>query len=150
MKKIGLAIGLGMIVMIIIAITTAGQMGETTHAFAKGRVVLDDSLQTEAQGIRTLFIIALGQESPMPLGAFRKSMSGTLKGDIYDFVLTKDNMQLMPGGMGGDFPDTFKLKARLDRDGVAGPDQPGDLVGNIAIVHKGQGDLEIRIDRAIQ
>lgn len=155
MKKLGLALGLGILLVIGLAIGTAGQMGETNHAYAKGRIVLDPRLLTQAQGIETLFIIASGPDRPMPLGALRKVLgSANIKADLYEFVLTKDNMQLMGGGMGGggpgpDLPETFKLKARLDRDGVAGPDQPGDLVGEIAVVRRGQDDLELRIDRAI-
>jgi hypothetical protein len=150
MKKVGWAVGIGLAVIITVAIMTAGNMGTTSHAIAKGKIVLDEPIASQAQGIETLFIIALGNDRPMPLGAFKKTMSSTLQGgDIYDFTLTKDNMQLM-GAMGGEFPNEFRLKARLDRDGVAGPDQPGDLVGEIAMVHKGDGDLELRINRVIQ
>ena len=149
MKKIGLAIGIGILAIIALAIGMAGKMGETSHAFAKGRIIVDESLLAQAQGIGTLFIIASGQDRPMPLGALRTLLSGELKSDLYEFILTKDNMQLMPGAMGGELPESFKLKARLDRDGSAGPDQPGDLVGEIAIVHKGQDGLELRINRVI-
>lgn len=151
MKKIGLVAGGALVGIIVIAVVMAGRMGETSHAFAKGQVVLDDSVKEAAQGIGTLFIIASGPDRPMPLGALRKSMSGEIGSVVYDFVLTKDNLQLMGGAMGGggDLPPEFKLKARLDRDGTAGPDQPGDVVGEVAVVQKGQSGIEIRLNRVI-
>ncbi|TWW12794.1 hypothetical protein E3A20_00290 [Planctomyces bekefii] len=150
MKKVGLIIGIGLVGIVGVAIMTAGQMGETNHAFARGKVVLDESVRDRSQGFRTLFIIALGKDRPMPLGAFRKSIDGELKGELYEFVLTKDSLQLMPGAMGADFPDEFKLKARLDQDGSAGPDQPGDVVGEIESVKKGSEGLELRINRVVE
>ena len=147
MKKIGL-LGLSLLILVVVgAIITAGQMGETSHAYARGRIILNPSLEHDAAGIRTLFIVASGTDRPMPLGAFRKSLSEDAKGVVYDFVLTKDNMQSMMGD--APWPQSFKLKARLDRDGAAGPDSSGDLVGEIFPVERGQSDLEIRIDRVV-
>lgn len=155
MKKIGLVAGAALIGIIVMAVVMAGRMGETSHAFARGQIVLDDSVKEAAQGIGTLFIIASGPDRPMPLGAFRKSMSGELSGTIYEFILTKDNFQLMGGAMGGamaggEMPPEFKLKARLDRDGAAGPDQPGDVVGEVAVVQHGQSGVEIRLNRIVE
>lgn len=151
MKKIGLVAGLALIGIIVIAVVMAGQMGETNRAFAKGQVVLDDAIKEQAQGIGTLFIIASGPDRPMPLGALRKSITGAVEGVVYDFVLTKDNLQLMSGNdMGPTLPEQFKLKARLDKDGLAGPDQPGDVVGEVALVQRGQDGIEIRLNRVVE
>jgi len=134
-------------VMIVIAVLTAGEMGETSHAYAKGKVVLAPGLEEQAKGVHTLFIIMAGPDRPMPLGAQRKTISADAKGDVYEFVLTKDSMQMM--AMGGEIPEPFKLKARLDVDGTAGPDQPGDLVGEVTGLHLGAEGVEIVINRAI-
>lgn len=147
MKKLGVIGVFAAVVVVIAAAVVAGQMGETSHAYAKGRVILDDHLKDSAKGIRTLFIIASGPDRPMPLGAFRKTLSGDASGVVYDFVLTKDNMQIMMNG--GELPPEFRLKARLDRDGAAGPDQPGDLTGDIYPVKLGQDGVEIRIDHLV-
>jgi len=48
-----------------------------------------------------------------------------------------------------DVPEYFKLKARLDRDGQAGPDQSGDLVGEVVGVKRGQRGIEIQISRIV-
>jgi hypothetical protein len=141
-----------MLVVIIAAAVMAGKMGETSHAFAKGRVILDDSLKEQAKGIRTLFIIARGPDRPMPIGALKTTLRGDPEGDVYDFVLTKDNMQLMGAAMGGSsaFPEQFTLKARLDTQGVGGMDKPGDLTGEVNGVHLGQEGVEIRINHRVE
>jgi len=147
MKKLGWwGLGAG-IVILLAAIVTAGQMGETSHSFARGSVVISDELAASAQGVRTLFIIATGPDRPMPLGAFRKTLGSDAKGEFYEFVLTKDNMQRMMGDE--PWPETFKLKARLDGDGTAGPDQPGDLVGEVYPVKLGDEGVTIRINRLV-
>ena len=147
MKKLTLIGPVVLLLVVILAAVMAGQMGETSHAFARGRVVLSDQLKSSAGGIRTLFIIATGPDRPMPLGAFKKTLGSDAEGNFYEFVLTKDNMQRMMGDE--PWPESFKLKARLDKDGVAGPDQPGDLVGEVTAVPLGAEDVEIRIDRLI-
>lgn len=147
MKKIGLVGVLLLGVMLAVAIFSAGQMGETSHAFAQGRVVLDPSLVEQGKTIDTLFIVMSGADRPMPLGALRKLVKISEDGEVYRFVLTKDNMQMMMGNE--EIPPSFKLKARLDRDGQGGPDQPGDLVGEVMDIQKGQRDVEIMISRVI-
>lgn len=156
MKKIGLFGVIAIVVIIVIAAMMAGKMGETSHAYARGRVILDESVLTEAKENHTLFIIMAGNDRPMPLGALRKSIDVTSAGEIYSFTLTKDSMQMMmmaagggPGGGGSNVPEQFKLKARLDRDGQAGPDQPGDVVGEVAVVKRGAEDVEIHLNRVI-
>jgi hypothetical protein len=148
MQKLGLFGGLVLIIIIAVAAVMAGRMGETSHAYAKGTVVLAPELTAAAKGIHTLFIIASGPDKPMPLGAFRKTLSRDAEGAFYDFVLTKDNMQRMMGE--DEWPAQFKLKARLDQDGSAGPDQPGDIVGEVFPVTLGQSDIEIRLTRKVE
>jgi len=147
MKKVGLFIGLGVVVVIVVAIVMAGQMGETNYAFARGKIVLDESLIEPASKASTLYIIISGADRPMPFGAFRKSITSPPGKDVYDFVLTKDNIQAMMDM--STWPNEVKLKARLDIDGVAGPDQPGDLVGELYPVTLGSKDLVLKIDRLV-
>lgn len=147
MKKIGLIVGLGVVVVIVIAAVMAGKMGETSHAFARGKIVLDESLVADAKNASTLYIIISGNDRPMPYGAFRKSISAPVGTEVYEFALTKDNIQAMMDMT--TWPAEVKLKARLDMDGVAGPDQPGDLVGEMYPVALGSKDLVLKIDRKI-
>lgn len=147
MKKLGLIGGIVILIVLVIAALSAGKMGETSHAFARGRVLLDPSVVDSAKNIKTLFIVMSGPDRPMPLGALRKVVDSSKSGVLYEFILTRDNMQMMMGG--AEVPERFKLKARLDRDDQAGPDQPGDLVGEVAEVTRGQTDLEIVISKVI-
>jgi hypothetical protein len=149
MKKLGLFGGLAILIVIIAAAVMAGRMGETSHAYARGTVVLDPAVADKANGVQTLFVIASGMDRPMPLGALRKTLSGPDPGGgtIYEFVLTNESMMRMDPNAA--FPQEFKLKARLDQDGTAGPDQPGDLVGEVNPVHLGAEGVEIRINKVI-
>jgi hypothetical protein len=147
MKKVGLFVGLGIIVVIIIAAMMAGKMGETSYAFAKGKIILDESLIDQAAKASTLYVIISGTDRPMPFGAFRKSITKAPGKEVYDFVLTKDNIQAMQDI--STWPNEIKLKARLDLDGAAGPDQPGDLVGELYPVTLGSKDLVLKIDRLV-
>lgn len=148
MKKLGLFGGLALILVVIFAVTIAGKMGETSSAHARGKVMLSESVRVAAEGVRTLFIIVSGVDTPMPFAAMRVTLSGNLHDELYDFVLTNERVQKMRPEE--PWPTQFKLKARLDRDGTAGPDQPGDLVGEIAVVQGGTEDLVLTIDRVIE
>ena len=155
MKKLGLIGGVVIAAVVVIAVLVAGSMGETSDIYASGRVVLDPKLKDAAKGIRTLFIIASGPDRPMPLGAQRTTLTGDADGVVYTFTLTKDNFQTMGGGAamaagGNALPAKFRLKARLDQDGAAGPDQPGDLVGDVKEVTLGAKGVEIVIDRRVE
>lgn len=148
MKKLPLIGMLVLLVMIVVAVVTAGRMGDTSHAYARGRVILDDSLQDAAKGIRTLFIVVASPDMPMPLGVQRTTLKADASGVVYEFVLTKDSMQRM--GMGDvPLPETFKLKARLDKYGQGGADQSGDLTGEVYPVKLGAEDVEIRINHLV-
>jgi hypothetical protein len=148
MKKVGLIVGVGIVVVIIIAAVMAGQMGETSHAFARGKIVLDESLIGDAGRASTLYIIISGNDRPMPYGAYRRTIKPPTSTDVFEFALTRDNIQAMMDMT--TWPPEVKLKARLDMDGVAGPDQPGDLVGELYPVALGSKDLVLKIDRKIQ
>ena len=147
MKRLGLFGIIGIVVIIIIAAVTAGKMGETSHAIARGKIVLSDDLVDKAKGIHTLFIIVSGNDRPMPLGAMRKTVGDDLKGEIYEFALTNEAMQRMD--MNTPWPEEFRLKARLDQDGQGGMDQPGDLVGILEHVKLGSEGLVLKIDRVM-
>lgn len=151
MRKIGMWSMLAFLVLVVGAITIAGRMGNTSHAYARGTVVLPPDLVEAARGVKTLFVTALGDERPMPLGALKHSLDGDPKeGLVYEFVLTPDNVMTMGGAMGGgEWPQTFRLKARLDKDGAGGPDSAGDVIGEVRNVHKGQSGVEVRLSSVV-
>ncbi len=147
MKRLGLIGGIVVLLVIIIAALMAGKMGETSHAVARGKVVLADELTDKAQGITTLFVIVSGLDRPMPIAALRKSLTAGVKGVVYEFVITNESAQKMD--MTAPWPAEFKLKARLDQDGQGGMDQPGDLTGELYPVKNGATDVVLKIDKLI-
>ncbi len=156
MKKTWLIGGIVVLAVIIMAVIAALQTGEKSPAFATGRVVLDPSMEEKAKGIRTLFIVIHDADSPMPMpyGAIKETLSEDAKaGTIVDFLITKERIQVMGGGMEGmerPLPKSMRLKARLDLDGLAGMDQPGDLTGVVEGVPFGAENVEIKINQAAQ
>lgn len=139
---------LGLVIIIAIALSSALQMGEKSPIYAAGTVELAPELVTDAQGISTLFIILHDAESgmPMPFGAMKERLSSDLTAS-YAFKITKEQLMMM--NPNAPVPGTFRLKARLDKDGVAGADQPGDLVGSVENIQLGSTDVIIRIDRKV-
>lgn len=98
--------------------------------FADVEVKLDDAeLAKKGAGIRVLYVTLYDADSakPMPYGAMRVQLDkDAAKGTVYKAKLTSENVAVMGGG---DAPKNLRIKARLDKDGSAGPDGAGDLVG---------------------
>lgn len=152
MKKTWLVGGVLVFAVVIMAIIAALQTGEKSPAFATGRVVLDPSLEDKAKDIRTLFIVIHDADSPMPMpyGAIKENLSeGAKAGTLVDFLITKERVQAMGGGMDRPLPKNMRLKARLDLDGLGGMDQPGDLIGVVEGVPFGAENVEIKINQAV-
>lgn len=110
--------------------------------FATGSLELDKSLVSQAKGIRTLFLVIYDLDSgrPMPYGAQKVTLKADAKGKFYDFKLDSGSVrQMMPAPM----PKRMRIKARLDRDGSAGMDRPGDIVGELKPVKVGAKNVRI-------
>ena len=154
--------------VILLAIGYALLVGDETKIYVNGTVDVDPSLQEQSKAARTLYIIlrdARGDDVPitvveadaivgnkprvltMPWGAYRDQVDFS-RNSSYDFTITKDNLQLM--GQQGEPPASFHVKVRLDRDGRAGADQPGDIVGLVKNVPLGSRDVRIVLDRAVR
>lgn len=124
-----------------------------SHAFAAEKIAslevsIDDAaLVKKDAGIRTLFVILYDADSPrpMPYGAVKIDLKEDAKGSFYKGDLTSENIQTMGGGP---VPKNLRLKARLDKDGSAGMDQAGDLVGTVEKVKVGE-TVKIKIAKAI-
>lgn len=108
-----------------------------------GMISIDPSLQSQLRPTDTLFIIAKKDVGP-PL-AVKKIPNPTFP---YAYALTAENV-MFPGTP---FQGEVKVTARVDRDGNAGPAQPGDLEGiatkNPARV--GERDVDIVINKVAQ
>lgn len=146
--------GLALVALVALAIV---QMGEASPVYATGKIVLDDQLADKAQGIRTLYLVVYDADSPMPMpyGAMRERLdSDAAAGPFYHYTITKEKLQVMmarddPMAM-APHPKNIRVKVRLDKDGLAGMDQPGDLIGSVGPIAFGSEDVTINIDQYVQ
>ena len=129
---------------------SAAKFADQPIIFAKGDIDISPELIEKMAGIETLFIIVHDADSqmPMPYGAFRDTITLSDKSQITDFILTPERLQIMRPDMPA--PKNFRLKVRLDRDGQGGPDQPGDLVGQIDSVAYGSENIHVTINKLVQ
>ena len=116
------------------SITIVSRFAETAPIIVSGTLGIQKNLQKNVVGHSHLFIVLFDQESkmPMPYAAvrYRLQPESDFTGDFFSFFLTEQNTQIMNPGLPK--PKKLRVKARLDRDGTAGPDQLGDLTGEIS------------------
>lgn len=131
------------------SIGAALMFGEKSPLIASGVVTLPETLTTQAQGMRTLYIIVRDAESPLPMpwGALITTLQEEPKGDVYSFVLTRDNLRIM--NPGAEPPKKLQLKARLDMDGMGGPDMAGDIIGSKTDIPFGSRDVILELSELI-
>ena len=155
--------------VILLAIGYALLVGDEAKIYVNGTVEVSPSLQEQGKAANTLYIIlrdASGDDTPitvveadqiignkprapsMPWGAYRDQVDFS-SNSSYSFTITKDNLQLM-GQQQSDPPEAFNIKVRLDRDGQAGADRPGDIVGTVKGVQRGSKDVRIVLNKAIR
>lgn len=129
----------------------AAYFGETSPLIVEGKLEIASELEADAKGMRVVYIILHDEASamPMPYGAFQGRIRQDAHGTFMNFTLTKENVQLMPAAMAGGEVKTFRVKARLDADGLGGADSAGDIVGEIKGVAPGSKNLLIKLNRRI-
>ena len=128
--------------------TTGKKAAESPKKIAEVEVSITDAgLVKKDAGIRTLFLVLYDADStmPMPYGAMKVSLDKDAKGTFYKGALTSENVMAMSGGAP---PKNLRIKARLDKDGSAGRDEPGDLIGIADHVAVGSS-VKITVDKAI-
>ena len=147
MKKIVLFAVLGLVAVAGIAIFSASEHGEKSPFFARGNIELDPSLVEDADGISTLYVVVYDMDSPMPMpyGAMKERLdSSATAGVFFPLTITKEKLRVMNPNR--PVPQRMRLKARLDKDGNAGMDQPGDLTGEISGINFGESNVTILIN----
>ncbi len=115
--------------MLTLGLSVSPLLKAADQKFATLEVTVEDKVAKAAAGVRTLYVIVYDNESkmPMPYGAMKVDLKADAKGSIFKGDLTTANVQRM--NPQAPFPKTIRLKARLDKDGNAGMDQPGDVIG---------------------
>lgn len=130
------------------ALSTTALSADAAKPFADIEVKLTDAkLASKGAGIRTLYITLYdaANPAPRPYGAIKIDLTKDATGTVYTGKLDTTNVMTMGDGA---TPAKLRIKARLDKDGSAGPDATGDLVGitdNIALGSK----AVITIDKAL-
>lgn len=130
------------------SVAASSYAAESAKVLADVEVTIDDAkLVTKSAGIRTLYITLYDDASPgpMPYGALKVTLTSDPKGTVHKGKLDTSNVMIMGGG---EAPKKLRIKARLDKDGSAGPDGAGDLTGIASGVVVGS-KVTIKIDKAI-
>lgn len=151
MKKNGIflwgALAIGLVILTAVYLAFAG--GERSQIYLKGEISLAPDYQKDADGIQTLYLILYDGDSqwPAPFGVVRYIVDAPPKGKFLNFVVTKEVIQVMRPDH--QLPKSWRVKVRLDKDGMAGQDQPGDLVGGLDSVAFGTEGVKLEINRRI-
>lgn len=149
MKKIGLLGVFGILVIVVIAIVSALKFGETSPILVGGKIKVAPHVLEAGRTAKTLFITLFdaNSDAPMPYGAMRESLAAPIGPEGYDFLITPERISNMAEGRPQ--PEAFRVKARLDMDGMGGPDQPGDMTGKVDRVTPGSENVEILISDVV-
>lgn len=139
--KLGL-IGLSFLSLVSCSKASAPVADINQGATITGLITVAPDLQSHLQSTGTLFIIARKDVGP-PL-AVKKIVNPTFP---LPYALTDQDV-MFPGTP---FQGEVTISARLDRDGYAGPAQPGDLEGTTQKTPARVGDrnVDILINRAL-
>lgn len=142
---------IGIFLLILLAVfLIARNFGVKSPIIVSGQVALSDELAEQASGFETLFIIIYDAESnmPMPYGAYKDKVKAINSGVVLDnFIITREKLQIMFPDL--PLPKRLNVKVRLDRDGVAGRDQEGDLTGRVDNIALGTENIKLIIDNKI-
>lgn len=125
----------------------AGAAKDTVYA--SGKIELDKKLSDKAKGIRTLYISIYDAASgmPRPYAATKIELpKDATSGAFHDFTLTPANIIAMGHGPA---PQSMRIKAKLDKDGSAGPDASGDVTGTVSDVKLGASNVIIKLDTVV-
>jgi hypothetical protein len=136
----------------VLFILTIGLFFINKHAnqpflFAKVTIKLDPNIKKSAHGKQYLFIVLFDEQSksPMPYGAYRTKVENF--GESKHYILSEHNLNIM--NPSANKPQKLRIKARLEPEGIAGPDRPGDLTGQVSAVSLGSSTTII-IDKLIK
>lgn len=150
MKKIPplVSVSVGALILAVVIYLTAISSTKP-QIIASGELRLKPGLEEYASANKTIFLVIYSQnpDQRMPLAIVREPINISSSGLIRKFSITPEKLQRM---MSNDpIPKVFKIKARLDRDGMGGPDKPGDIVSVLENVEFGSEDVKILFETKI-
>ena len=148
MKKVTLIGSLIFVITFVIGVVVALQQGGKEDIYVHTQLTLSDDLTRRASSHRVLYLVIYDEDSkmPMPYGAARFVLPRSPSGNFISLSLNHENLRVM-GGPNKPKPKTMRIKARLDVDGQAGKDQPGDIVGEATQVAYGSTNIAIELNK---
>ena len=148
MKKVTLVGSLIFVITFIIGVVVALQHGGKEDIYVHTQLTLSDDLTRRASSHRVLYLVIYdeGSKMPMPYGAARFILQSSPSGNFINISLNHENLKVM-GGPNQPKPKTMRIKARLDVDGQAGKDQPGDIVGEATQIAYGSTNVAIKLNK---
>lgn len=153
MKKLIPVLVIALLAIVGYSLYQAQNVGEKSPIYLGGTIEVSPELKESIDSQNTLFLVLYDQNSPMPMpyGAIKETIEPSqLKDGRYDFLITKEKLQVMSmGNENPKVPELFRLKVRVDRDGVGGRDQPGDISGQLTGLPYGKKDVAIKLDTLI-
>jgi len=145
-KFFGLALGLLLSGTVIFV---AGKFADSPGIILKANLRIADEIIPLATHHTTLFVTIFDGNNPMPYAAMREPITVGSDGTLRQVVLTSDKLQVMDSSRSK--PEKIRLKVRLDADGSAGPDQPGDITGQVEDIAWGSPELlVVTLDKFIK
>lgn len=117
------------VVFIFVCLAWAYTNGRPSPTYLQMTVKILPQFRQRAQTMDTLFFIFrkdAAPSSPVWL-VYRERLASPLT-DSRQFSFRKENIQLVNGDW-QQMPARLHVQVRLDLDGLAGPDQPGDMIG---------------------
>lgn len=152
MKKILLPSLIALVAIIGMSIASAFNFGEKSPIYVKGEVRVSDTLRSSLTGVSTMFVVIYDLDSPMPMpfGAMRERLSAEQleSGAPIPFMVTKEKLQMM--NPNAPMPRRISVKVRMDKDGMGGRDQPGDLTGVISELNFGASDVIVDVNELVK
>jgi cytochrome c-type biogenesis protein CcmH len=141
-RVIGMAAGIILLAGIAAWLGLAHGCEKTGSGVISGQVLIDPNLAGEVRPTDVLFVIVRRpQGAPRPIAVKRVDAPRF----PVSFEISREDVMVE----GSELRGMVTVLARLDRDGQAGPPQPGDLEGQFAKnpTLVGARDIEIVIDR---
>jgi len=136
------------IVVTLAIIYTAMNFAEKPDIVVKVAPTLAEPIKSLATHHNVVYVTLFDETSPMPYAAMREVINVGSDGKVRDILVTLEKIQVMNSSRPR--PASMRVKVRLDADGSAGPDQPGDITGETTGVKWGEeNEVKILLDKFI-
>jgi hypothetical protein len=149
MKKNMTWIFVGLAALILVAIgLVAANFSEKPVVIVRISPKLTQATKANATHHKVVYVTLFGSDSPMPYAAMREYLEVGSNLDLREILVTAEKLTVMNPGR--EQPQFVRVKVRLDADGAAGPDQPGDITGQAEQIQWGGNEsIPIVLDKFI-